>query len=179
MKNSLFIAFLLFSFISVFGQKKMTPVQDGSKIHFTIKNFGISTGGDLEGLKGSIVINPKKPSASSADVTVAVKTIDTNNDKRDNHLRTADYFDVDSYPVIRIVSTSIEADPKTGNYIFNGKLTIKDVTDNISFPFMVIMQGDAYLLTGDFSINRLKYHVGGESKTLGDNIDINLKVVAR
>lgn len=179
MKNSLFVVFLLFSFISVFGQKKLSPVQDGSKVHFVIKNFGINTGGDMEGLKGTIIINPTNPSASSADVTVAVKTIDTDNGKRDEHLRTVDYFDADTYPVIRLVSTSIVSDSKTGNYIFNGKLTIKDVTENISFPFMVIAQQEGYLLTGEFSIDRLQYHVGGESKTMGDNIDISMKVVAR
>ncbi len=179
MKNTLFIAILVFSFVSVFGQKQMAPVQAGSKVQFTIKNFGIGTGGNLQGLKGTIVINPVNPSASSANVTVDVSTIDTDNDRRDTHLKTADYFEVAKYPVIRLESTSIALDPKTGNYIFNGKLTIKDVTDNISFPFSVVTNGDSYLITGRFSINRLKYHVGRESNTMGDDIGVILKVVAR
>ncbi len=179
MKNTLFIAILVFSFVSVFGQRQMTPIQAGSKVHFTIKNFGIGTGGDLQGLKGSIIINPINPSASSVNVTVDVSTIDTDNDRRDAHLKNADYFEVAKYPVMRLVSTSIILEPKSGTYVFNGKLTIKDVTDNISFPFSVAANGDSYLLTGGFSINRLKYHVGGESSTMGDNIDVALKVIAR
>ena len=179
MKNTLFIAILVFSFISVFGQKQLTPVEAGSKVHFNIKNFGIGTGGDLQGLKGTIVINPTNPSASSANVTVDVSTIDTDNSRRDSHLKNADYFEVTKYPIIRIVSSSIGFDSKTGNYIFNGKLTIKDVTENITFPFVAVPNGGGYLLTGSFSINRLKFHVGGESTTLGDNIDVTLKVVAR
>ncbi len=179
MKNSLFIAVLVFSWLGVFAQKKLSPVSAGSKVHFNIKNFGIGTGGDIQGLKGSIIINPINPSASSADVTVDVKTIDTDNDRRDKHLQASDYFDVATYPQIRLVSTSIKEGAIPGNYIFNGKLTIKDVTDEISFPFTVLPQDNGYLMAGSFSFDRLKYHVGKESKTMGDNVDVTLKIIAQ
>lgn len=179
MKNTLFIAFLLFSFAGVYAQQKLTPQAEGSKIHFVIKNFGINTGGDIGGLQGTIIINAQNPSSSSADVTAAIKTIDTDNDRRDRHLQQDEYFNAAKYPTIRIVSTSIAENKANGNYIFTGRLTIRDVTDDIKFPFTVMPQSGGYILLGDFEIDRLKFGVGGESATMGNNISVQLKVFAK
>ncbi len=179
MKNSLFLTFLLFSFISVFAQKTLTPTDVGSKVHFVIKNFGINTGGDITGLKGSVFINPKNPAASSADVTAEVKTIDTDNDRRDRHLQQNDFFDAAKYPTIRIKSTSIKPLERTGEYSFTGELTMHGVTKSITFPMNVLPQIDGYLFTGDFEINRLDYGIGTESATMGDNVEVSLKVLAK
>ena len=53
------------------------------------------------------------------DVSVQVSTIDTDNEKRDKHLKTDDYFDVEKYPIIRIASTKIEGTTTRGTYIFS------------------------------------------------------------
>lgn len=179
MKNSLFLAILLFSFVSLYAQKTLTPQSDGSKIHFVIKNMGINTGGDLSNLKGTIKIDPLKPSASSVDVTVDVSTIDTDNDRRDNHLRNADYFEAAKYPVIRIVSTKIAATNTPGSFIFTGNLTIKDVTKPITFPFTAASSEAGYLFNGEFEINRLDFGVGKSSATMNDNVKVELKVFAK
>ena len=180
MKNSLFLAILLFSFIGLYAQKTLTPVDEGSKIHFVIKNLGINTGGDLSGLKGTIKLNTKTPSASSIDVTVAVNTIDTDNEKRDKHLKNDDYFDAEKYPTIRIVSTKIAAASGINNYTLTGNLTIKDVTKAISFPFTLAANANGtYTLAGNFEIDRRDYHVGGNSATMSDNVKVELTVVAK
>lgn len=179
MKNSLFLSFLLFSFIGVFAQKTLTPSDEGSKVHFVIKNFGINTGGDITGLKGSVNINAKNPAASSADVTAEIKTIDTDNDRRDRHLQQADFFDAAKYPTIRLKSKSIKANDRAGEYTFIGEVTMHGVTKMISFPFNVLPQIDGYLLVGDFVLNRLDFGVGKESATMGDTVEVSLKVLAK
>ena len=162
----------------VVAQKTLIPKSDKSKVHFVIKNIGINTGGDLTGLEGKILINEKDLTKSKADVTVKVETVDTDNERRDKHLRSADYFEVEKYPTIRIVSTSINKDAKGTGYIFNGNITIKQTTKAISFPFVAAKFGDGYILSGSFLINRLDFSVGENSATLSDNVKVELSIFA-
>lgn len=68
---------------------------------------------------------------SKINFSAEVNSIDTNNSDRDNHLRSADFFDTDNFVKLAFVSTSISK-VNEGNYIINGDLTIKDVTKSIS-----------------------------------------------
>ena len=61
-----------------------TPVDNGSKVHFVIDNFGIATGGDFKGLTGTIKFDASNPVASDFAVSVDVSTIDTDIESRDN-----------------------------------------------------------------------------------------------
>src|SRR5690242_1476050 len=92
---------------TVYGQRYI-PQDAGSKVHFTIKNFGIKTGGDLSGLKGEIYFFTSDLAACRFDVTVDPSTVDTENDSRDRHLKGAEYFDVEKFPVIEIASTKVD-----------------------------------------------------------------------
>jgi polyisoprenoid-binding protein YceI len=179
MKNSLFLTILLFSFVSLYAQKTLVPTDAGSKVHFVIRNFGINTGGDLAGLKGTIKVVPNNPASSSIDVTVQAGTVDTDNEKRDAHLKTDDYFDVAKYPTIHLVSTKISASSTPGSYIFTGNLTIKAVTKAITFPFTTSVSNGASIFAGEFSINRLDYGVGKESATMSDDVKVQLTVAAK
>lgn len=179
MKNTLFLAVLLFSFLGLYAQKNLEPINEGSKVHFKIKNMGISTGGDLANLKGTIFIQPLTPANSKVDVTVDVSTIDTDNERRDRHLKSVDFFDVAKFPTIRIVSTKIETTSTLGSYIFNGNITIKDVTLPIKFPFTAVSNNSGFLFVGSFDINRLDYKVGKESATMSDEVKVELSVFAK
>ncbi|HSN60324.1 MAG TPA: YceI family protein [Ferruginibacter sp.] len=176
-KNSLFLfVIMLFSF-AVSAQQKLTPVDTVSKVHFLIRNFGINTGGDLSGLKGQIVFDTKNPANSKFDISVDVATIDTDNKRRDNHLRNDDYFDVAKYPRIAIIGKPVFV---SGNsWILKGMLTIKDVTNPIEIPFTATPQPSGFLFEGAFTINRLHYHVGGESATMSDEVNVTLKILAK
>ena len=79
----LILSFTLFS-------QSFTPVDQGSKMHFVIDNFGIATGGDFKGLSGAIRFDPTNLGASDFDVSIDANTIDTDIEARDNHLRKAD-----------------------------------------------------------------------------------------
>ncbi|HMJ48921.1 MAG TPA: YceI family protein [Ferruginibacter sp.] len=175
----LFSIFLLLSFTSIHSQQLLIPRDEGSKIHFVTKNFGIKTGGDINGLKGNIKLNPKNPATSMFDVTVDVSTIDTDNSSRDKHLRSDDYFDVVKYPVIRLTSTSIEKTTDAATWLFSGKLTIKSITKSISFPFTIVPSNGGYLFTGGFQIDRRDFNVGGNSATLSDDVVVSLSVFAK
>ncbi len=173
----LFFSILIYSF-SAFSQK-YKPVDAGSKVHFIIKNFGISTGGDLSGLNGDINFVPSNLAACNLNVSVAVKTIGTDNDSRDEHLKSKEYFDEEKYPVINLTSTKINKTNKPGWYFFTGNLTMHGVTKVISFPFSATIKGADYLFVGGFTISRLDYGVGSGSAVLSNSVKISLSVLAK
>ena len=174
-----FISFLLFSFAA--GAQNYLPSDSGSRVHFVIKNFGINTGGDLTGIKGEIHFDPENIATAIFDVTVSAITIDTDNKKRDNHLRSDDFLDAEKFPEIRIKSLQISKTNKTeeGFYYFTGELTIRDVTQPLSFPFKVEKVNEDYFFTGDFEIDRTDFKVGKGSTVMGNKVKVSLKVFAK
>jgi polyisoprenoid-binding protein YceI len=174
--KTFFILFLSLIAIKASAQRYQ-PVDQGSKVHFTIKNFGFGTGGQLSGLQGSILFDPKSLTSSKFNVSVAVKTIDTDSKSRDEHLRSDEFFDEAKYPLITIVSTKIT---RSGSgYSFSGTLTMHGITKNISFPFTATPQGSDLLFSGEIKLNRLDYGVGETSAVLSNTVKVSLSVLAK
>ncbi len=172
------ITFLISSNL-VTAQTTYTPVDAGSRVHFTIKNFGIKTGGDFKGLKGSIKFNSGSLAASAFDVTIDATTIDTDNESRDGHLRKAEYFDVATNKTIRFKSTKIVLSTVPGRYYIYADITIKGVTKPVEFGFVATQKNGGYVFDGEFKINRRDFGVGGNSATLSDNLTVSLSVFAK
>jgi polyisoprenoid-binding protein YceI len=170
------IATVLFILLAKLSMAQLKPIDDKSKLIFHIKNFGIKTSGVFTALQGQIRFDPEKPAAASFDVSVNAASVNTDNNLRDEHLRSESYFDVKKYPIIRFVSSAVTAGRKKGEWQLSGKLTIKDVTKEISFPFSASPSGNGYLFKGQFSINRKDFHIGGSSP-ISDNLDVVLEVM--
>jgi len=154
------------------------PLDNGSSVQFKIKNFGINTGGSFTGLQGNIRFDPGHPDNALFEISMNANSVNTGNDMRDNHLREQTYFDVKKYPVIRFVSTKVTPSASGGEFIISGKLTIKDHTKDISFPFTATPTGDGYLFKGTFTINRKDFEVGGTS-TISNSLEVQLSVLAK
>lgn len=174
MKHTISALLMLFFSTTLFAQT-YRPVDAGSTVEFIIKNLGINTRGTFKGLAGAIHFDLADASKGSFDVSVDAATVNTDNDMRDNHLKNDSYFDVEKYPRIRMVSSSITGD--RGHYTFNGKLTIKDKTQDISFPFTATRNGGGMLFVGSFPLNRRDFEVGGGS-TISNKLTVNLTVYA-
>jgi polyisoprenoid-binding protein YceI len=159
-----------------FGQ--LHPIAKESTIIFTIHNFGFKVTGSLDPPQGDIRFNPDSLSNSYFRVTIKSASINTDNNTRDEHLREEDYFDVKNYPLISFVSGSIRAAGNKGDFIASGKLTIKNNTKDIQLPFTAVKNGDGYLFTGSFKMNRRDFGVGGGS-TLSNELTVDIKVLAR
>ncbi len=175
MKAALSFVFLLITSFALQAQQ-YKPVDEKSKVSFTIKNFGLNTSGSLSGLKGIIKFNASDVSNSSFDISVDVNTINTGIDARDNHLKKEEYFDADKFPTIHFVSANILKDEK--GYLVKGNLTIKGTTKTVSFPFTVDNENGNLIFTGNFTISRKDFNVGGGSAVMGNNVDVSLKVYA-
>lgn len=154
------------------------PTDQGSAIGFEIKNFGFNTKGSFTGLEGTITWNPNNPDKAAFDVSIDAATINTDNNMRDEHLRQSSYFDVEKYPRIHMVSSSITGPDRSGHYTFNGKLTIKSTTKDIAFPFIVTTLGDDCIFKGEFTINRKDFDIGGSS-TISNALKVSLTVLAK
>jgi polyisoprenoid-binding protein YceI len=103
-----------------------------SKITFSTVHNGIS---DVDGLFNSFnsTITASEEDFSDAvfELTIDVKSIDTEVDMRDDHLRSADFFEVEKYPTMTYKSTSIEPTGGKNHYKLTGELTMHGVTKTV------------------------------------------------
>jgi polyisoprenoid-binding protein YceI len=107
-----------------------------SEVGFSVRHAMVTTvRGQFTEYEGKLNLDGAKPANSSAEVTIKVVSIDTNQAQRDEHLRTGDFFDAATYPEIRFRSTSAEqVDGET--FRMHGDLTIKDTTKPVSIDFV-------------------------------------------
>lgn len=178
MLKRIFTILTLFSAAITFGQS-YTPTDAGSKVRFVIKNFGINTGGTFEGLAGSIVFDPAQLSTAAFNVSVDSKTVDTDMEARDNHLRKEEYFDVEKYPKLTFKSTKITTTNKPDYLFMYGVITIKNVSKEISFPFSQKAKDGGILFEGEFKLNRRDFGVGGKSFSMSDELTVELSIFAK
>jgi polyisoprenoid-binding protein YceI len=99
-----------------------------SNVNFKVKHLGISTvPGRFNKFSGTFAFDEKNVDKSKADVLVDVTTIDTQNEKRDAHLKSPDFFDAAKYPTAHFVSKKVTS-LKDGKFTVNGTLTMHGVT---------------------------------------------------
>jgi polyisoprenoid-binding protein YceI len=99
-----------------------------SVIQFKVKHLMISNvKGIFEKFKGTIVIDEKDITKSKVDVSIEMASVNTNIVKRDDHLRSPDFFDVAKFPTMTFVSTKVEKAGADGLKV-TGNMTIKGVT---------------------------------------------------
>ncbi|TAH41206.1 MAG: polyisoprenoid-binding protein [Bacteroidetes bacterium] len=107
-----------------------------TKIRFSAKYLVISdVDGEFEKFDGNFTSAKADWTDLAADVTVQVASISTDNDMRDKHLMSDDFFNAEKFPTITFKSKSIKS---LGNnkYMITGELTIRDVTKTVEFPLV-------------------------------------------
>ena len=103
-----------------------------SAAHFTVRHLMISNvRGEFTRIRGTAVYDPVKPGQSSVEVTIDTASINTREPQRDEHLRSADFFDVAKFPTITFRSTRVEA-LGAEEFKVSGDLTIRDVTKSVT-----------------------------------------------
>lgn len=149
---------------------------------FKISHLGVSNSiGRFNDVSGSFTYD--NTDASKNQITVVIKTasVDTGNEARDNHLRTADFLDADTYPEMSFTSISFE---KTGDatYRVAGDFTLHGVTKPITVDAVLIGTGkgrDGEMRMGwetTFTINRSDYGMSTMIGPVGDEVEITFAV---
>ncbi len=175
------ITTVLIAFIALSTQAQNTEWNiTKSSIKFKIKNAGFNVDGSLGALMGIVKFDETKTTGNSIDVAIDSKTLSTNNNKRDEHLRKPEYFDVAKYPKISMKAVLFTKE-KDGTYKGFFKLTIKDKTKDLAVPFTFKNNGNTGVFKGSFTINRLDYGVGESSFILNDfpTLTIELNVTKK
>ena len=111
-----------------------------SSIVFRVKHMNVSYFyGRFDSLKGKFLIDEQDPSRSSFDLTINAESVDTANEKRDQHLKGPDFFNAKQFPTITFKSKSVSKGP-TG-YTVSGDLTLKGVTKPAEVVLTVVGTG--------------------------------------
>ncbi|HCY88490.1 MAG TPA: polyisoprenoid-binding protein [Desulfobacteraceae bacterium] len=160
-----------------------------SVVQFGITHIFSTVYGNFSDFNGDIRFDPANPGAGRFDFTVQVNSVNTGNAKRDNHLRSPDFFDAGKFPVMRFVSSGITH--KGGkNYVVTGEMTLKNTTKVMEIPF--VFHGTApspfdkrTQVAGfdtQFTLDRLAFGVGSgkfyDMGVVGKDVHVTISVEA-
>jgi polyisoprenoid-binding protein YceI len=149
-----------------------------SGVTFQISHMGVSyIPGRFNQFSGNFTIDTSDPAKSSFSLTIKTESVDTNNSKRDEHLRSPDFFNAKQFPTITFASTAVKA--VEGGYEVTGDLTMHGETKPITFslkggktaefPPKVIRTG---FTSPQIVIKRTDFGVGKPMPVLGDDVYI-------
>lgn len=138
-----------------------------TQVMFRVRHMGVANvTGQFREFEGSFVLDTVDLANSSAQITIRTASVDTENERRDNHLRSPDFFAADSFPEITFRSTRVERGAGAGMYRMTGDLTIRGTTRPVTLDVEMTgiraitgQQGRQYvagfMLTG--RVNRFDY----------------------
>lgn len=115
-----------------------------TSVVFGVSHMGFSyTYGRFNEVNGSYVLDGENPAASQFQLTINAASVDTNNQKRDDHLRSPDFFNVKQFPAITFQSTGVAVEQTEKGPMFNitGNLSIHGVTREVTLPVQKLGEG--------------------------------------
>lgn len=167
------------------GTWAIDPVH--SSVNFSVRHLMVSkVRGSFETFSGAITI--AEDGTPSVSATIDVTSIDTRNEQRDAHVRSADFFDADNHPTATFVSTGVR--PDGDDYIVDGAFTLKGVTKPVSLKLeyngvnagmgqgaVAGFEASVVLNRKDFGIDiDMPLETGGT--VIGDKVTITLEIEA-
>ena len=177
MKKITFITTIL---VGLFFMSTMAIAQNGTNttVNFKIKNIGVYVKGNFSDATITSNFDKNDLENSFVNAVISINSINTNNKKRDKHLLEDDYFDVDTYKQMNLVSTKIE-NVSGNNYKLTGTLTIKKKSKTVYIPLIIRDDGQLFSIDADFDINRRDYGVGGSSWVMSNTVKIKVKYTVK
>ena len=166
-----------------------------TEVTFEVRHFFTPVTGKFDDFAVDLFFDPASPETARVSATIQVASVDTNNERRDGHLRTPDFFDAETFPTITFTSTSVRRGEGENEFVATGDLTIKDVTKTIELPIRLLgvadvpaeMQeaiGSAQVASfeADLLIDRRDFDVGtgswAETAIVGKDVEIKIVLEA-
>ena len=170
MKKIAIVLSLVVVFSSVLNAQVINEAR--SVVNFEISNMKTKiVTGTFGGMTGEVVFDAKNLVSSSFKVCIDAASVDTDNEKRDKHLRNEDFFEVETYPTICFVSKSII---KTAEgFQAKGQLVMHGVENEVTFDFT--FENNKFV--GSLELNRFDYKIGEGTKTFMVGEMVNLQII--
>jgi polyisoprenoid-binding protein YceI len=159
-----------------------------SEVGFRIRHLVTKVPGRFNSFQGTITYDAEKPAASNVQVTIDAASLDTKNEKRDGHLKSADFFDVEKFPTLSFTSKSVTVEKKA--FTVAGDLTLHGVTKPVTLTGEMTDAmadpggGQRVGFSAATKLNRKDFGIlwnrnldqGGT--LLGDDVEITLEIAA-
>jgi polyisoprenoid-binding protein YceI len=155
-----------------------------SSIKFSIRHFVAKTTGNFGQFEGTLEVNRSDLTKSSAQATIQIPSVDTDNEKRDAHLQEDDYFGAAANPVMTFTSTDWAATDSEDHFKVTGDLSFNGVTKPVTLEVELLGFGEgmrgAYLSGWEAktTIDRTEWGVDGGQPAVGNEVDITINIEA-
>ena len=166
-----------------------------TEVSFSVNHFFTPVSGTFRSFDVDLVFDPQAPENSTVTVSIDVASVDTNNERRDDHLQSPDFFDAEKYPKMTFESSSVR---KVGpnQLVATGNLSIKEVTKEIELGINLLgiadlppemqemMGGIAQVASFEASthVDRRDFEVGvanwAQTMIVGGDVTISIAVEA-
>lgn len=152
-----------------------------SKLNWGVSHFGFSTySGEFTDFDAQLALDPRDPSRSKLEVTIAVASVETNDDRLDTHLRSADFFDAATHPTATFRSTRLERTSPTEATV-TGDLTIRGTTRPATLRVNFVGAGinpvtKAYTVgfAATTTIRRTDFGVSAYAPAIGETVELRI-----
>ena len=152
---------------------------EASEVTFKATSRLMNADGRFHRLAGEIMVDPKDLSTARVTLSIEAASIDTGIGRRDNHLRSEDFFDVRQFASITFESLRVEGAGRRATVF--GRLTLRGVTRELAVPVEVDLTDLAMVATGEFVINRRDYGIAYQSSVnpIGNEVRVAFTLRAR
>jgi len=161
---------------SAYSQQKI--VRERSQIRFVTKQMNVPVEGQFRKFDGTVSFDPLQPSATKAEFTVDLGSIDLNNEEGETEAKRKLWLDVGAFPTAKFVAASVKA---LGNnrYEATGPLTIKGVSHDVTAQLTVAEANGMRTVEGQFPLKRLQYRIGegqwSDTDTVADEVLVRFR----
>ena len=163
------------------GQKYVITPQN-SKVEFIGSKVTGSHNGSFQKFNGEIDHIGDDPTKGHVRIDIDMSSINTDDPKLTNHLKTPDFFDVAKFPQAQFVSTAIKAGGDRGaSHTVTGNLTLHGVTKAVTFPATITVTPDTATVDSNFAINRKDFgivYAGAADDLIRDDVVMKLTIRA-
>jgi polyisoprenoid-binding protein YceI len=161
-----------------------------SEVGFQVRHLLSKVRGRFTDFDGTIEFDEANPAASRVDVTIQARSIDTGEPDRDKHLRSGDFFDVETYPTLTFTSTAVT--PR-GEHTYDvaGDLTIHGATRQVTLPASFLGSAQdpwgqtKFVFEGELTLNRKDFGLTWNAALetggflVGDEVKVTLSIQAK
>lgn len=156
-----------------------------SSVNFEVRHFVSKVKGNFAEFSGKIVIDDAKPEASHAVGEIKIKSVNTNNAKRDGHLQADDFFKADKHPVMTFKSTAWKAAGAPGTYELTGDLSFAGATKPVTLKLVHTGTVDNPMTKGKVAgfeatgkLDRTQWGMTYGKGMIGDEVVLDIQVEA-